>query len=770
MSVTLLLATAVEWNRLEDAPLGRSLASLVELGEVHVLDLDPATASTRRYAGVRRWTLDDVGLPALSVAFALDRADLVALSRPLFLTRLLSTSGSPIVFVDAGCLVRDVGPLAQRPRAGIELVPALHADLIERKPSLRAALEAGAGEPTTAVIRLGCDGAIDPLLGSWGRWMLDSYVEAPEASLNDAERDFLSSLPARSPVVGWEHGLVYAHWSDLDPSADLPAVVDTSGFDRYAATTGPAVDLIERRTHSAWAVRWLREQRWAPLGPTRRTFASGAAVPTVTGGMLRANDPMGARWTDPFDDTDGRSFVAWLADPDGCGATRFAHCLYWARPDLRRSFPAASTPGRVFSDWLRAAELQPLAAVDGSAPALGGRRLLRGAARRARRLLGRSEPQLSERPRPGPIRATGVNLVGYARAESGLGESMRSTGKALSRANIPAAVLDVSDRVYSRQGGEVPAATARGTPFDVTVFHLNPDELLGYATDSLAYRFAASWNIGFWFWETEEMPPSWSPALDAVDEVWVATSLLQAVFERHTDKPVTVVGLPVDPPSDILADRARLGLPRDAFVVSYVSDAYSGLQRKDPLAAVEAFAAAYGPSYDGAHLALKVSNLEKFPALWARLEAATATLPVTIVGEYLPRSELWGLLAASDVYLSLHASEGFGLTIAEAMALEIPCVVTAYGGNMDFTDEGSALLVPFERVPAAGGPGEIYTGRGTWARPDVEVAAQNLRSLRDDRDLRRRLGTAGRRRIEAYSLENFTARIVDRLSTIGLRT
>jgi glycosyltransferase involved in cell wall biosynthesis len=39
---------------------------------------------------------------------------------------------------------------------------------------------------------------------------------------------------------------------------------------------------------------------------------------------------------------------------------------------------------------------------------------------------------------------------------------------------------------------------------------------------------------------------------------------------------------------------------------------------------------------------------------------------------YMARDELAGLMAVSDSYISLHRSEGFGLGIAEAMALGNP--------------------------------------------------------------------------------------------------
>jgi glycosyltransferase involved in cell wall biosynthesis len=38
------------------------------------------------------------------------------------------------------------------------------------------------------------------------------------------------------------------------------------------------------------------------------------------------------------------------------------------------------------------------------------------------------------------------------------------------------------------------------------------------------------------------------------------------------------------------------------------------------------------------------------------------------------------MIAHCDCYVSLHRSEGFGLTIAEAMLLGKPVIATRYGG------------------------------------------------------------------------------------------
>jgi glycosyltransferase involved in cell wall biosynthesis len=97
------------------------------------------------------------------------------------------------------------------------------------------------------------------------------------------------------------------------------------------------------------------------------------------------------------------------------------------------------------------------------------------------------------------------------------------------------------------------------------------------------------------------------------------------------------------------------------------------------------------------------------------------------------------LLAAGDVFVLPSYEEGFSNALLEAMAAELAVIATAVGGNLDaVVDEESGILV----------------------RPrDTCALAAALKRLASDPDLRRRLGEAARRRVEArFSLETCVAR------------
>ncbi|NWF82399.1 MAG: glycosyltransferase [Bryobacteraceae bacterium] len=169
------------------------------------------------------------------------------------------------------------------------------------------------------------------------------------------------------------------------------------------------------------------------------------------------------------------------------------------------------------------------------------------------------------------------------------------------------------------------------------------------------------------------------------------------------------------------------------------------MARKNPLAAVAAFRKAFAPG-DDASLVLKVSHAEAAPAAIAELRAACSGARITLIDRVMDRGELASLIHHADVILSLHRSEGFGLTLAEAMSVGKTVICTGYSGNMDFTLPGSALLVDYSLVPVGEG-NEPYDAAAVWAEPDVEHAAALLRQAWMEPAMRARIGAEARSRV-----------------------
>lgn len=218
--------------------------------------------------------------------------------------------------------------------------------------------------------------------------------------------------------------------------------------------------------------------------------------------------------------------------------------------------------------------------------------------------------------------------------------------------------------------------------------------------------------------------------------------------------------------------RARHGVPDGVFAAFFNFDYRSSMERKNPRAGVVAFAKAFGGRED-AFLVFKTSGAETCPgdrAELARFAAARGLGERTIfIDGYLTEREVIDLTAAMDVYLSLHRGEGLGLGMLEAMAVKVPVVASAYGGNMEFTTERTAFPVPCEVVRCRPRTPAMAHAR-QWAEPDVEAAAALLRQIRDRPSVARERAAKGLDFIrDYYSLENFVKSVYGFLEAPGSR-
>ena len=354
----------------------------------------------------------------------------------------------------------------------------------------------------------------------------------------------------------------------------------------------------------------------------------------------------------------------------------------------------------------------------------------------------------------------GVNVVGFFRAEFGQGEAARRVLLALRRAEVPFSAINY-DRVPHRQAHPFEANGIAEYPANVIC--LNAEHLLQFVQDGGAALLRRRSAAGLWFWEGSRMPRELRPAIDLLDEIWVASDFVAQTIAVETDKPVLTFPLPVIAPEPPTLTRSELGIPDDRFVFLFVFDFFSTLERKNPLGLVEAFTRAF-PEPGHPLLYLKSINGDRDPANLQRLQAAIGGRPDIVLSDgYVSGERLASLTAACDCYVSLHRSEGFGLTIAEAMSLGKPAIATGYSGNLAFMDEGSSFLVPYAltELDQAVGP---YPAGTVWADPDLEVAAELMCKVVADPEQAGERGEAGRAAVaERQSVERAAAFVAGRV-------
>ncbi len=378
--------------------------------------------------------------------------------------------------------------------------------------------------------------------------------------------------------------------------------------------------------------------------------------------------------------------------------------------------------------------------------------------------------------RPTPETPFGINVIGYITGNLGLGVATRNTVRMLGDRGVPMALTDV-DPGGGRLGHDatytpLDATHPDPTPHPLTIFHVNPPGLADQLWMQPSWTKHDRVTACVPFWELPVLPASWLPVLEAMDIVLAPTRFVEeAVRAALPDTLCLYYRQAAFIPDDIPADRGRWGIPADAVTFVSSFDISSDIERKNPEATIAAFREAF-PGRDDVCLVLKVNSSPEARALFADrlaslLEAATDDPRIVLVDRVLAYRDVLSLYASADVLVSLHRSEGLGLSLMEAMSLGKPVIATAWSGNMDFMTPENSCPVGFDLVPVDSQHPSYSAdiiGEGVlWADPRVAEAAAYMRRLADDRALVARMGEQAARDMDRMRADYARGEIVEEL-------
>jgi glycosyltransferase involved in cell wall biosynthesis len=363
---------------------------------------------------------------------------------------------------------------------------------------------------------------------------------------------------------------------------------------------------------------------------------------------------------------------------------------------------------------------------------------------------------------PGPDE--GVNLCGFINHNFGIARACQLIKDGLEKNAIHHNVIGLVDNEKEPVNRY---KTTDSFPFNLNILVANPDSSLTL----LPRKYLdGRHNIGVWYWEMPEMPEMWKQNAAFFSEVWATTDFLRDVFQRNLgeDTKVCRINLPVEIPVKVDTAKAKecFGIAPDEFLCLFVFDYQSDVHRKNPFAVIETFRKVF-PGLGKARLIIKSINAtgEDVKKMEAAIDGDGRILHIR--DRFDPeRHNL--LMNASDVYISLHRSEGLGLTLMESILLEKPTLCTGYSGNVDFCLPEWSELVDFEMIDVCEESfyRKLYDGqpRLLWAEPDTEDAVKKLRRIYERHSEYRERAKRGREWImENYSYARFSTTLKELL-------
>ncbi len=362
----------------------------------------------------------------------------------------------------------------------------------------------------------------------------------------------------------------------------------------------------------------------------------------------------------------------------------------------------------------------------------------------------------------------GVNILGSLRSEKGLGRAVRSDVYSLKAVNIPIALNDSADS-SAVNTGKLDEPLSESNPFIFNLIHINPNTNATFnASDVNFYEYLSDYtnymnghyNIGYWIWELDRIPEHWINLSNRLDEVWTASDFSFQSLSRDLSVPVFKIPHSIvlsENSFDKVVSRRDLNLSNDIYVFLFIFDSGSYIERKNPLAVVKSFKKAFSPA-DKALLYIKTAHTDFNKQKFYELVNAVRGHNIIVSDSVLTDDQTYSLISLSDCYVSLHKSEGFGLTLAEAMALGKPVIATGYSGNMDFMNKGNSFPVDYRLVKISEDYG-VYKKGNVWAEPDVNHAAELMRHVFENREEAKGVGEKGGEYIKSFYGSAFVGEI-----------
>jgi hypothetical protein len=192
-------------------------------------------------------------------------------------------------------------------------------------------------------------------------------------------------------------------------------------------------------------------------------------------------------------------------------------------------------------------------------------------------------------------KCNGASVISYFKTVKGLGEAAKSYGKAIELLKLEVNYADI----VSMQDLESNSITYG----ELNILGANGDQLPTFFNNLGFSKGFPRKSIGIWFWELDKLTPNFQQGLKYIDKIWAPTKFNYETFKSSIDLPIDYVPMPILKTFDFSERKLIQG---EYFI--NIFDFLSDFNRKNPMAAIEAFNLAFPNAGSGPKLLIKSTN------------------------------------------------------------------------------------------------------------------------------------------------------------------
>jgi hypothetical protein len=331
----------------------------------------------------------------------------------------------------------------------------------------------------------------------------------------------------------------------------------------------------------------------------------------------------------------------------------------------------------------------------------------------------------------------GIKFIGNPQDHTGYGRASLNTILAILSAKIP---IMVENRSFVAREARIPLPNELVSlikpqiPYSHVIVQLTP-EFFSRAKET------GKTNIGYFFWETDKLPVSWTRACNTMDEIWVpCESNRLACLNSGVVVPIRIV-----PQAMSLHTHTRKILIPKVDKQTYIFySIFQWTERKNPKCMLQAYWSAftkndnvmlvlkaYGADDSPSSINLIKNTIGRYKAEIAEGKSLHDLPPVYLLPKIISDDDIACLHNTGHCLVSTARGEGWNMSAATAILMNKPIISSVYGGVVDFFDQTEYYAVNSNgMIPVSGMPWiKWYTSDQHWDDPNCASVARLMREV-----------------------------------------